>query len=289
MTLARYGGQVPAMDLGVVAWLTDLDLDIGDLAQMVEQAGLESLFIPEHTHVPVVRRDLLDDPYHARDPRLLDHVVALGAAAAVTSRLKLGTAACVVPQRDPIVLAKQVATLDHISGGRFLFGVAAGWLEEEMRNHGVNPPQRWDIMREHLLAMKEIWTHEEAEFHGEYVDFDPIWMWPKPAQVPHPPILVGGFGPRLLRMTAELGDGWLAIIGDKAEFKRALADLTLACQEVGSLRVEVTACLFEIDEPLLAVCAEHGVARCAIVAPTYDQAALESFLDECTRLSLQFR
>ena len=97
------------------------------------------------------------------------------------------------PQRDPIVLAKQVATLDHISGGRFLFGVAAGWLEEEMRNHGVNPPQRWDIMREHLLAMKEIWTHEEAEFHGEYVDFDPIWMWPKPAQVPHPPILVGGF------------------------------------------------------------------------------------------------
>ena len=153
----------------------------------------------------------------------------------------------------------------------------------------MNPPQRWDIMREQLLAMKEIWTHEEAEFHGEYVDFDPIWMWPKPAQVPHPPILVGGFGPRLLRMTAELGDGWLAIIADKAEFERALADLTLACQEVGRPRVEVTACLFEIDERLLAVCAEHGVTRCAIVAPTHDQAAFESFLDECIRLSLQVR
>ena len=272
------------MDIGVVAWLTDLDLGIADVARMVEQAGLESLFVPEHTHVPVVRRDLLDDPYHVHDPRLLDHVVALGAAAAVTSRLKLGTAACVVPQRDPILLAKQVATLDHISGGRFLFGIAAGWLEEEMRNHGVNPPQRWDIMREHVLAMREIWAHEEAEFHGDYVDFDPIWMWPKTRA----PILIGGFGPRLLRMAAELGDGWLAVVTDRTEFEASLADLTQACEVVGRPRIEVTACLFEADEGLLAVCAEHGVTRCAILAPTHDRAAFESFLDECSRLSLRF-
>lgn len=155
----------------------------------------------------------------------------------MTSRLKLGTAACVVPQRDPILLAKQVATLDHISEGRFLFGVAAGWLEEEMRHHGVHPPQCWDIMREHLLAMREIWTHEEAEFHGEYVDFDPIWMWPKPAPS-HPPILVGGFGPRVVRMAAELGDGWLAIVTDETEFVTALAHVTQECEDVGRPRIE---------------------------------------------------
>ena len=204
------------MNLGVVSWLTDLDLGIAEVAVMVEQAGLESLFVPEHTHVPVSRPDVVDDPIHARDPRLLDHLVALGAAAAVTSRLRLGTAACVVAQRDPILLAKQVATLEHISGGRFLFGVAAGWLEEEMRNHGVQPSQRWDIMREHLTAIREIWTHEEAEFHGEHVDFDPIWMWPKA----HPPILIGGFGPRVLRMVAELGDGWLTIVTDAQKSSR---------------------------------------------------------------------
>lgn len=272
------------MDIGVVAWLTDLDLGIADVARMVEQAGLESLFVPEHTHVPVVRRDLLDDPYHVHDPRLLDHLVVLGAAAAVTSRLKLGTAACVLPQRDPILLAKQAATLDHISGGRFLFGVAAGWLEEEMRNHGVNPPQRWDIMREHLVAIREIWASEEAESHGDHVDFDPIWMWPKSSA----PILIGGYGPRLLRMAAELGDGWLAVVTDEAQFEESLANLDQACQEAGRPRIEVTACLFETDERLLAVCAEHGVARCALLAPTHDRAAFESFLDECMRLNRQF-
>src|SRR5262249_18806463 len=152
-----YGRRVAAMDVGVIAWLTDLDVDITELAPLVEQAGFESLFLTEHTHVPANRRDVLDDPLHGRDPRLLDHFTALGAAAAVTTRLKLGTAACVIPQRDPIITAKQVATVDHISGGRFLFGVASGWLEEEMRNHGVQPRQRWDLMREHLIAMKEIW------------------------------------------------------------------------------------------------------------------------------------
>ena len=273
-----------AMDIGVVAWLTDLDLGISHLAEMVEQAGLESLFLSEHTHVPVARRDLLDDPYHANDSRLLDHFVALGAAAAVTSRLKLGTAACVLPQRDPILVAKQVATLDHISGGRFLFGVAAGWLDGEMRNHGVEPAQRWDVMREHLLAIKEIWSRDEAEFHGEHVDFDPIWMWPKV----HPPILIGGSGPRLLRTVAELADGWLPVVADSAEFEHSLATLNRACQEVGRPMVQVTACMFGIDDRLLAVCADHGVRRCAILAPRQDRAALEAFLQECRRLVRQF-
>jgi alkanesulfonate monooxygenase SsuD/methylene tetrahydromethanopterin reductase-like flavin-dependent oxidoreductase (luciferase family) len=127
------------MELGVVAWLTDRGVGIAELAAAVEQAGLESLFLTEHTHVPVSRRDLLDDEVHSQDSRLLDQFTVLGAAAAVTSRLKLGTGICIVPQRDPIILAKQVATIDHLSGGRFVFGVAAGWLAEEMRNHGVRP------------------------------------------------------------------------------------------------------------------------------------------------------
>ena len=152
---------------------------------------MESSFLTEHTHIPVSRRDVLSEE-RSQEARILDQFTALGAAAAVTSRLKPGTGMCIVPQRDPIILAKQVATIDHLSGGRFLFGAAAGWLEEEMRNHGVQPQLRWKLLREKLLAMTAIWTQEEAEFHGEFVDFDPILLEPRPAQVPHPPVLVGG-------------------------------------------------------------------------------------------------
>ena len=132
---------------GVVTWPTDLTVGITELARAVEQAGLESLFLTEHTHIPVSRRDVLSEE-RSQEARILDQFTALGAAAAVTSRLKLGTGMCIVPQRDPIILAKQVATIDHLSGGRFLFGAAAGWLEEEMRNHGVQPQLRWKLLRE---------------------------------------------------------------------------------------------------------------------------------------------
>lgn len=176
------------MRLGAAVWMTDTGVGITELAGIVEGAGLESLFLTAHTHVPVSRRDLVQGDRPGEDARLLDQFTALGAAAACTSRLRLGTGVCVVPQHDPIALAKQVATIDHISGGRFLFGVGAGWLVEELRNHGVDPASRWALMEEQLLAMKAIWTTPEAEFHGRLVDFDPIRCWPKPVQKPHPPL-----------------------------------------------------------------------------------------------------
>lgn len=269
------------MDLGVGIFQTDLGAGIVDVARVVELAGLESLFVVEHTHVPASRRDVLEDEIHWRSARLLDPFTVLGAAAAVTSRLKLGTAICIVPQHDPIILAKQVATIDHLSGGRFLFGVGAGWLVEEMRNHGVQPQLRWDLMREQLSAMKAIWADEEAEFHGQFVDFDPICLWPKPVQAPHPPVLIGGVGPRMLRIAAEHGDAWMPIVDDTTEFETQFAQLRDFCKEAGRADIEVTAIMWEpeANDQLLTRCAELGVSRCVMPAPADDLAGLEAYLD----------
>jgi probable F420-dependent oxidoreductase len=271
-----------AMQLGVLVSPTDLSAAITDVARSVEQAGLESLFLVEHTHVPVSRRDVLVG-LHSEIHRILDQFTALGAAAAVTSRLKLGTAMCIAAQRDPIILAKQVATIDQISGGRFLFGVAAGWLAEEMRNHGVPPQLRWKLMREKVLAMQAIWTRDEAEFHGEFVDFDPILLWPKPVQVPHPPVLVGGGGPRSLRAAVEYGDEWMPIIDDVAEFEAQLAEVHRLSEEAGRPDMETTVFAWEPDERFLGRCAELGVTRFTTLAPIQDLATLSSFLDGYAR------
>jgi probable F420-dependent oxidoreductase len=266
-----------AMELGVVVSPTDLSAAITDVARTVEQAGLESLFLAEHTHVPVSRRDLLVG-LHSELPRILDQFTVLGAAAAVTSRLKLGTAMCIVAQRDPIILAKQVSTIDYLSGGRFLFGVAAGWLEEEMRNHGVRPQLRWKLMREKVLAMQAIWVQDEAEFRGQFVDFDPILSWPKPVQA-HLPVLVGGSGPLSLRAAAEYGDVWMPEVADLAEFETQLTEVRRLCAEAGRPGLEVTAFAWGPDERLMAGCAELGVSRFAVWAPIQELGALSSFLD----------
>ena len=273
-----------AMELGVLVSPTDLSAAITDVARTVEQAGLESLFLVEHTHVPVSRRDVLVG-LQSELARILDQFTALGAAAAVTSRLKLGTAMCIATQRDPIILAKQVVTIDHLSGGRFLFGVAAGWLVEEMRNHGVQPQLRWKLMREKILAMQAIWTQDEAEFHGKFIDFDPILLWPKPVQAPHPPVLVGGSGPLSLRAAAEYGDVWMPIVEELDEFESQLAELRRLCREAGRPDMEVTAFAWELDERLMARCAELGVTRFTVWMPIQDLAALPSFLDSYTRIA----
>jgi probable F420-dependent oxidoreductase len=272
------------MDAGVVTWPTDLTVGITELARAVEQAGLESLFLTEHTHVPVSRRDVLSEE-HSQDARIFDQFTALGAAAAVTSRLKLGTGMCIVAQRDPIIVAKQVVTIDHLCGGRFLFGAAAGWLEEEMRNHGVQPQLRWKLLREKLLAMTAIWTQEEAEFHGEFVDFDPILLGPRPVQIPYPPVLVGGSGPRSLQVAAECADGWMPVVEEVDEFETDLAQLRRLREEAGKPDIEVTVCAWEADERLLARCAELGATRCAVVAPAHDLATFQAFLDSYTRIA----
>ncbi|HEY2790482.1 MAG TPA: LLM class F420-dependent oxidoreductase [Gaiellales bacterium] len=267
------------MKVGVAAWATDRGVGVADLARGVEEAGFESLFLTGHTHVPVSRRDLMDGTRPGEDARLLDQFTALGVAAACTTRLKLGTGICVVPQYDPIVLAKQVATIDHLSGGRFVFGVGAGWLVEELRNHGVDPSRRWDLMGEQILAMKAIWRDEEAEFHGELVDFDPIWSWPKPVQKPHPPVLVGGSSTPSLRLAATHGDGWAPVVADAAEFARERARWQTLCDEVGGSAREVTAFVEDLDDALFAALAEFDVARTVVLAPRDNPATLRTFLD----------
>jgi probable F420-dependent oxidoreductase len=280
MAAARYALAVHAIKLGVVAWLTDQSMAVTDLAQDLEQAGLESLFLTEHTHLPVSRGDVLDNPVHSLDAHLLDSFTALGAAAAVTTRLVLGTGICVIPQRDPIILAKQVATIDYLSAGRFAFGVAAGWLVEEMQNHGVRPSQRWARMTEQISAMKQIWTQQQAEFHGRFVDFDPIWLEPKPVQVPHPPVLVGGDGPRALRVAAECGDGWLPVVVDATEFEQQLTRLRRLREQAEKPDIDVNAVLVEINHELMKRCAQLGVTRFAVIAPIQDRDRLHSFLDQ---------
>jgi probable F420-dependent oxidoreductase len=270
--------------IGVDIDLTDYGVGITDLARASEDAGLESLFLTQRMHLPVSRTDLLDQEGHEMDANLLDPFVALGAAAAVTSRLKLGTGACYAALYDPIILAKQVSTLDQISSGRFLFGITPGWLEEEVSNHGVEPALRWQVMREKVLAMKAIWTDDNAEYHGRFVDFAPIHTGLRPVQRPHPPILVGSNGSKGLARAVEFGDEWFPIVSPKLDLASHLSELKRLCQAAGRSTVMVTAFLWDLDEPLLGRCAELGVNRSIIYLYPKTQEVVRTFLERCTRL-----
>ncbi len=190
---------------------TDYAIDPATLAEEVEQRGFDSLWFPEHSHIPVSRTS----PYPGGGdlPRMYVHTydpfVGLMAAAAATTTLKVGTGIALVVQRDTIHSAKEVASLDRLSGGRFLFGVGAGWNREEMADHGTDPKTRMRLMAEQIKAMKALWTQEEAEYHGEFVDFERSWAWPKPVTEPHPPVLVGGMGPGVEDRVLDFGDEWM--------------------------------------------------------------------------------
>ncbi len=198
------------MDFGIGYFPTYDAVGPGEIARLAEQRGHESLFFAEHTHIPASR----ETPYPAGGelPRkyatTYDLFVALTAAADATSSLRVGSGICLVIERDPITTAKEVASVDHLSGGRLEFGVGAGWNREEMANHGTDPRTRMRLMAERIDAMKAIWTQAEASFSGEFVNFDRIWSWPKPAQRPHPPVLVGGNGPTVLDRVLAFGDAW---------------------------------------------------------------------------------
>ena len=200
---------------GITLFPTDYSIGPVEIAKAVEERGLDSLFFPEHTHIPASRAtpypgggDLPKTYWHAHDP-----FVALGAAAAVTERILLGTGICLVIERDPITLAKEIASLDTISNGRVVIGIGAGWNREEMENHGADYRNRWAVVREKVLAMREIWNNEEAEYHGKYVDFDPIWSYPKPVQDNGPPIWIGANSRWVFDRVADYADGWLPIGG----------------------------------------------------------------------------
>ena len=199
------------MKFGIGMFPTDYAIGPAELGRACEERGFDSLYYPEHTHIPASRETPF--PGGGELPRmytrLLDPFVSLSAVAAVTEKLRLGFGVCLVVERDPIVTAKEVATLDFLSGGRVDFGVGAGWNVEEMANHGTDPDKRFRLQRERVEAMKEIWTQDDAEYHGQLVDFDPLWSWPKPAQKPHPPILIGNNGPNALKRVLRYGDGWM--------------------------------------------------------------------------------
>lgn len=213
------------MKFGVSTFVTDEGIAPDQLGTALEERGFDSLYVTEHTHIPASREtpfpggvDLPPMYYRTFDP-----IVALTAAAVVTERLLLGTGIALIPQRDPIVFAKELASLDHVSGGRAILGIGAGWNREEMRDHGTDPRTRFALMRERVLAMKELWTQEQAEFHGKYVDFPPSFAWPKPL---HPiPVLVGGWGPGTFDRVLEFGDGWFPYAASAEALGTAVTEL----------------------------------------------------------------
>jgi probable F420-dependent oxidoreductase len=233
-------------DFGVSMFPTDYAIQPAELAVAVEERGFESMFFPEHTHIPASRRtpypaggELPKEYSHTHDP-----FVALAAAAAVTKRLKLAPGVCLVVERDPIVLAKEVASLDLISNGRVLFGIGGGWNVEEMENHGVNSKQRWKLVREKILAMKQIWTRDAAEFHGELVKFDPIWSWPKPVQKGGPPIILGSQSKRVFERVVEYCDGWMPINNPAYDFAGALKTLRETAARAGRKPESISLSIF---------------------------------------------
>jgi probable F420-dependent oxidoreductase len=272
------------MQFGVFMFPTEYSIGVTDLARASEDLGFESLWFPEHTHIPAERRtpwpggpELPREYSHALDP-----FIALGMAAAVTTQLRVGTGVCLVIERDPITLAKEVATLDVASGGRFLFGVGGGWNLEEMSNHGTDPTTRWKLLRERILAMKQIWASEEASFHGSYVSFDRIWSWPKPVQQPHPPIIVGGNGPHTLARVLEYGAGWMPIPGRRGPpVEDRLRDLPRLAAEAGRGAIPVTIFSTQPDPRAIEHWAELGVSRCIFSMPSASPDEVLPRLKQC--------
>jgi probable F420-dependent oxidoreductase len=272
------------MRVGVFYFPTDYGIEVGELAVALEERGYESLFVCEHTHIPTSRRtpfpgggELPKRYSHTHDP-----FVALAFAAARTTRLRLGTGICLITQRDPIVTAKAVASLDMLSGGRFVMGLGGGWNVDEMENHGARYDTRFRLLRERVLAMKEIWTKEEAEFHGELVNFDPIWSWPKPVQRPHPPVLLGGETDHTLRRVVEFCEGWFpratATFDAKAQRARLDAAATAAGRDPRSLQMTVFRA--PADAAKLHGYREAGVDRALLEVPDLTRDEILRVLDQ---------
>ncbi|MET0487714.1 MAG: LLM class F420-dependent oxidoreductase [Candidatus Rokuibacteriota bacterium] len=278
------------MDFGAAIFFTDYAMGPADLGRALEQRGFDSLWAPEHSHIPLSRQspfpaggDLPKKYYDVMDP-----FVTLAAAAAATTRLKVATGICLIVQRDPIQTAKEVASLDQISGGRFLFGIGAGWNAEEMRDHNTEFKTRFGLMQERVEAMKVIWTKSKPEYTGRFVKFPPMMTWPKPVQKPHPPVIVGGAFPFGARRALAYGDGWLPharrpaygeVLGMLPEFRKMAA-------EAGRAPDTVPITVFGVAEEadLIKRYRDAGVARIIFNLPAAKADEVLPVLDRCAAL-----
>ena len=277
------------MHFGVAMFPTDYAIRLDELAREMEARDFESLWVPEHTHIPVSRRspwpggpNLPQEYWHTHDP-----FVALATAAAATTRLKVATGICLVVERDPITTAKQVASLDHLSRGRFIFGIGGGWNAEEMEHHGTPFAKRWRVMRERVLAMKELWTKDEAEFHGEFVNFDRSWAWPKPAQKPYPPILMGGEGATTFDRVVDYCDGWMPIGFRLTDPVAKIAALRERWARAGRGPGALDVTIFGVKPEVAALDAlrRAGVTRAIFMMPSEPRDKVLPLLDGYAKLS----
>jgi probable F420-dependent oxidoreductase len=274
------------MYLGVALFATDLTSDVRDVARAAEDAGFESLFVAEHTHIPTSRRTPypmggdLPDEY----ARTLDPFIALTAAAAVTERLRLGTGVCLVVERDPIVLAKEVSSLDVLSGGRVLLGVGAGWNAEELAHHGVEFADRWNVLRERVELMQALWANDVASYDGKHARLDPSWQWPKPVQSPVP-VFVGGGGKRAMQHAVDYAGGWMPMPSQEklADRLKQLEDIAAAA---GKPVPAVTLYLVRPDRDVVAHYASMGVERAVFLLPTRGD-AVGAVRDIASQVGLQ--
>ena len=271
---------------GASMFFTEYSMTPVELGQALEQRGFESVWAPEHSHIPLSRKtppagggELAKKYYDTMDP-----FVTLTAAAMATKTLKVGTGVCLVAQRDPIQTAKLVASIDQVSGGRFLFGIGNGWNQDEMENHGTVFATRHKLARERVEAMKTIWTQTKPEYHGEFVNFDPMMAWPKPVQKPHPPVIVGGAFPYGARRAIAYGDGWVPHrarpqYGDVSDF---LPQFRQMARDAGRDPASIPVTLFGVprDLDLLRHYREIGIARVVI---SLDSAGAEDVLPKLDR------
>ena len=279
------------MRFSVTIFLTDQTIGPAEVARECEARGFHGLYLPEHTHIPTSRATPapMGEPLPHYYQRCVDPFVALMAAAAATERLRVGTGICLVAQRDPIVTAKQAATLDLLSGGRFTMGVGFGWNAEEAADHGVEWAARREIGREHVLAMQQLWTSEVASFHGEHVSFDDSWQWPKPVQDPHPPIWLGvGAGPKNFAHLAEYASGWIPIGG--RGLAEAIPELQRTFEEVGrdASKLDIVPFGSTPDPAKFEYFEKLGVTEVVATAPSGPAGEVLPFLDRYAEIVEEF-
>ena len=274
------------MKLGVFSFNTEYTIRADELAIAAEERGFESIWFPEHTHIPASRETAYPGggPLPKEYIHMSDPFTSAAAAAVVTKTIKIGTGVCLVIEHDPLALAKTVATIDRLSNGRFILGVGAGWNAEEMENHGTPYAKRWKVLEERVKAMKALWTEEEASFHGDWVNFEKVWSYPKPVQKPHPPVIIGTFGSKWgCQRVADYAEGWIPIDGLMTSLDDSIADLHARLRENGRKPEDAPISMFDIyetsEDDLKRYadmgCIERAIPRC----PTEDKDTVLRWLD----------